>query len=797
MTFDQKKGTRRLTAPRPQKTVALSSVEPVTLKEANLLEQHEEYTASSAETEAPQDKKSGLKLNRLSLLTDVPALRDYFSRIGAEPRSLKTAVVKEQAAKYERDLAVIRVSPTGEIETPAEYAPTESEAAAIKVDCAGFVWPKPVTLEAISNPPEMIRTADKRHIFEFRDAENRIAMIQVRTEDEKRRAYVPWTFWDDGEWRCCEPDGPLPIYNADRIKETETVFIHEGAKAARYIQRLVDGKTREDRDLLKAHPWGAEMTGAVHLGWIGGALSPGRTDWDALRKAGVKRAFIVADNDEPGRSAVPKIAKALNFTTYVVQFGDEFPASFDLADEFPRTEEMFDKDGNYKGPSFNNCREPATWMTDQYQNPDGKGSVTTVLREHAKNIWAYIEEIDAFVCRDAPGIIRNESVLNKMLAPFSHVAETSRLLIKAYQGRSVKLCYRPDKTGLSINVGGSPAINIHVPPGIASKSGDPKTFLDFLAYLFPNERERNEVERWCATLIARPDVRIGYGLLLISEKQGIGKTTLGSAILAPLIGRENVSFPNQKSFESAFNGWIANKRLAIVNEIYCGASWKVYMNLKTIITDEEVEVNQKYQRSYTTDNWVHIFACSNSRRALKVEDGDRRWLVPEVTEKPWPRQRFKELREWLLGGGLEVIQNWAETYGNYIEPGERAPETNVKADMIAGSRSEAQNEAVAFAEALIEIDKFPAALVFKHVVDTIKARVNGKVYDSDYEIRRAMTERGVRVLPERVKIKTRREYVLINKMLEDELAQIPTETAKAARIRDLVKTPAEILPADL
>ena len=35
-----------------------------------------------------------------------------------------------------------------------------------------------------------------------------------------------------------------------------------------------------------------------------------------------------------------------------------------------------------------------------------------------------------------------------------------------------------------------------------------------------------------------------YGLLLVSETQGVGKTTLGERILAPLVGWHNVSVPD-------------------------------------------------------------------------------------------------------------------------------------------------------------------------------------------------------------------------------------------------------------
>jgi hypothetical protein len=736
-------------------------------------------------------------MKKLKILTDVPSLRDYFSRIGAEPRSLRTAVVKEVSGKYWRDLAVIRVDEKGAISAPLEYAPTEAEAAAIIEGCIEYDWPKIKPLAALGSVPPMVADADPKNVFEFRNDANEIVMLQVRMERDNERAYVPWTYWDDDEWRSAEPDGPLPLFNAHLLKGASTVFIHEGAKAARFVQTMVEGKTREDRDRLKAHPWGLEMTGAVHVGWIGGAMSPGRTDWTVIKKAGIARAFIVADNDEPGKSAVPKIAQALRCPTFAIQFTDEFPASFDLADRFP---EKMTKGPYYTGPAFRECQHPATWATDQIPNPEGKGRPLTVLRESFRSMWAYVEESDLFVCREMPEILRPEPILNKMLASFSHVNETSKLIVKAYQGRSTRLCYRPDHEGLQVTFRGSSAINLHVPGPIKPATGDPKPFLDFLSYLFPNERERYEVERWCATLIARPDIRMSYGLLLISEKQGVGKTTLGAGILAPLVGVSNVGYPGENDVTAAFNDWVAHKRLAIVNEIYSGSSWKAYHALKSVITDKEVMVNQKYTRQYVIDNWCHVLACSNSMRALKMENDDRRWFYPEVTELPWGRDKFNLFREWIDAGGLSIVKRWALDFGDYVEPAERAPMTDRKKEMIEGSRSEAQAEAAAVAEALRDM-KNPAAVALKDVVAFVRSHAQGRVFDSDYELRKAMVDCGVVPLKKRIKIGGRLQYAIANEALADALRNMGNDPEadgpKAALIRERIVKCSDLIHGEM
>ena len=287
-------------------------------------------------------------------LNDIPPVRDYLARVGAEPRSLKAAVVRENRGPYWKDLAVIRFSKEGEITCrEEEFKPTEEEQAAISKAWAKVSFPEISPLKRLFRLPPELKATPSAHLFEYRNIAGDIVMVQQRVERKGERAYVPWTYWSDEIWRMCEPDGPLPLYNAHRIKDATTVFIHEGAKAARLWQRLVDGESARDREELAAHPWGRELSWAVHLGWTGGAMSPQRTDWDVLKEMGITRAYMVADNDTPGKGAIAKIAFRLRIPTFAIEFTDDFPATFDLADPFPK--EMFTSDTlsrYYIGPSF-------------------------------------------------------------------------------------------------------------------------------------------------------------------------------------------------------------------------------------------------------------------------------------------------------------------------------------------------------------------------------------------------------------------------------------------------------------
>ena len=468
---------------------------------------------------------------KVKTLKSIRPLRQYMKRIGAVEKSLNKLIVEKErdGDGYKRQVCSITVKRDGTISCPKkEYQPNDDEQDAIQEAFRGLRWPRIKPLSRIKDPPKQVSQASQEDLFLFKDEKKRIIFVQVRVQTAEGKAYLPFSYWDDDEWRQIEPD-QMPLYNLHKLKDNAIVFLHEGAKAARAMQTLVEGKTQAARNKLSNHPWKEELSTGVHLGWAGGVHATDRIDWSPLSQHSIMKCYIVADNDAAGVRAVPRISKKLKKTAYSIQFTDEFPRGFDLADDFPF--KMFGRDalaGFYTGPSFRDCLHPATWITELLPNPSGRGRPVAVIREAVRGMWAYIEESDIFVCREMPEILRREPILNKMLSPFSDVKDPARLIVNAYEGRQVRLCYAPEHPGQQVTWRGSSAINIHIPSGIRAKAGDTTPWLEFLAYMFPSERDRKSVEKWIATLIARPDVRMGYALLLVSEAQGLSSHSFWS-----------------------------------------------------------------------------------------------------------------------------------------------------------------------------------------------------------------------------------------------------------------------------
>src|SRR5437879_5658525 len=130
---------------------------------------------------------------KIKSIGDIPAAASYIRRIGAEVRSMRTAVVREVHGQYWQDTAIIRFATDGTITAPEHCKPDDAEAVAIREACKGVEWPQLRFLHRLVNVPDEIKNADPKNIFEFRNADGQLIMIQVRRDivAEGDKAYMP------------------------------------------------------------------------------------------------------------------------------------------------------------------------------------------------------------------------------------------------------------------------------------------------------------------------------------------------------------------------------------------------------------------------------------------------------------------------------------------------------------------------------------------------------------------------------------------------------------------------------
>src|SRR5262249_23595990 len=244
--------------------------------------------------------------------------------------------------------------------------------------------------------------------------------------------------------------------------------------------------------------------------------------------------------------------------------------------------------------------------------------------------------------------------------------------------------------------------------------------------------------------------------------------------------------------DSGFTSWIRNKRLVVINEIYPGRnpgrSKKMYDALKDKITDPHVDVNEKYLKPHTISNHANFIAFSNSTQALHLDDDDRRWFGPEVTEDPRNKKYWDDFYAWWKNGdGIGIICGWllklAENPANLVDVGERAPASDAKKEIVVDSMSDGERIAFDFGEHVVELntesETRPAEKVQKIVlsIDDVRDWVATQLQisrtdqslDKAYVIRRALVRAGLKEpklargeVQRRYKIEGSKSYVVAN-----------------------------------
>jgi hypothetical protein len=644
-------------------------------------------------------KEPSSRVGKIGALTDIPEVGTYLRRIGAKPFSFKKARIEEVIEGYPKAIGWVDFDAEGAVSVSGSAPlPTDPEQAAIKAAWARVIWPdyRPCLFTGRDLPrgndkiPWSKAEEANVHVVWDTRREHILCVEERRPHDDGRKDIWIWTYWDDDIWRVAEPPSPMPLCGLENVKPGMPVYIHEGPKKAAFATRLSHGGWRD-------HPFGADLRGdgaplspvrAAHVAWLGGAFRADEADWASLARLSPSRIVMVCDHDEAGEAAVRPISQTLLLPMTAVLWDARFPPGFDIADPVPDC--MFEeREGKrrYIGPSLSDLERDATWATRQVPNPERPNQkITSIRAEFAKN-WVFVQEPGVFVPLAEPTRQLKPQDFNNAVRPMSDVEDTAKAYLKTFGGQVKSFTYDPGHpTGVLEN-----RFNSHMAPNIRRLPGDASMLIDYFNHLIPDEADRHHLMRWAATYTARQGTRMGYGVLLASKAQGVGKTWLAERILGPLSGARNVSFPSEQDIKDKFTAWIGEKRLIAVEEIYSGDKHEIYNKLKPYITQLTIPVRRLNTAAYDAPNFAHFILTSNASVPMPLAPHDRRWLVPRVTEERRPREFWTAFLRWLEGDGLSITIDWAHRFveeHGAVQAGDIAPETDRKAEMIGDAVSD-------------------------------------------------------------------------------------------------------------
>lgn len=263
--------------------------------------------------------------------------------------------------------------------------------------------------------------------------------------------------------------------------------------------------------------------------------------------------------------------------------------------------------------------------------------------------------------------------------------------------------FRPNAPRICGNLAGRPCVNMWTRPKIAEMELPlgwqyrANVFATHMEYLIPDPTERANVVRWLAHRVQRPEQLPGWHVLLVAEgAQGTGRNWLARCMKALLPEHTVEALPLKRILDGSFNGELDRAVLGIVDEIREGGGdyWKHAETLKSFLSEKTRIINQKYRVPYETQNFLGVMMFSNHIDALPIPEEDRRHYVARCTTTPRGADYFDLIYDALKDPvTLRAIYEHLLTVdltGFQIEG--RAPESDVKREMIAESRADEETE---------------------------------------------------------------------------------------------------------
>lgn len=190
---------------------------------------------------------------------------------------------------------------------------------------------------------------------------------------------------------------------------------------------------------------------------------------------------------------------------------------------------------------------------------------------------------------------------------------------------------------------------------------DVQVWLDHVAYLVPDRRERETLLDYFAHIVQHRGTKIRWAPLLIG-RQGTGKDLM----LKPLVMwfGHNATGIKPTDLFGKFNKYIENEFI-VVEEMVRIDKAELYNAIKVMISGSatgRLVVEKKFRESYEVPNLVNFFFFSNNPDAVKIDDDDRRFFVMSSDVDPKDQDYYTQLGEefYLHQSGWRKVIRWLQ-----------------------------------------------------------------------------------------------------------------------------------------
>lgn len=166
---------------------------------------------------------------------------------------------------------------------------------------------------------------------------------------------------------------------------------------------------------------------------------------------------------------------------------------------------------------------------------------------------------------------------------------------------------------------------------------------------------------WMARCVQHPDSP-GEVAVVLRGGKGTGKSFFAKQF-GSLFGRHFLQVSNPSHLVGNFNAHLRDVVLLFADEAFYAGDKKHGSILKTLVTEETIQIEAKGVDVETSPNFVHLIMASNDEHVVPATGDERRFLVLDVGQESQQKaEYFRAIAKQMDGGGREALLHELLTY---------------------------------------------------------------------------------------------------------------------------------------
>ena len=179
----------------------------------------------------------------------------------------------------------------------------------------------------------------------------------------------------------------------------------------------------------------------------------------------------------------------------------------------------------------------------------------------------------------------------------------------------------------------SSTLNFWVGHTVEPKQGDCQIIKDFIGHIVccGDKASYKYLMKFLAHMLQKPEEKPGICIVLIGG-QGVGKGIFFQ-LLSRVWGATTLLVSDIDQVIGRFNAALERNYVVCMDEALFAGDKKSLNSLKSVVTEPEIRIEQKYQPSRTINSYQRFFAATNHEQFAHMEHDDRRFLFLRVSDK--------------------------------------------------------------------------------------------------------------------------------------------------------------------